>query len=144
MQTNVRVFVLEHLEEHGEEMGDCPKQKLVLSGIEQVCSTYSSLPSIGASPLICVPRAARTCCDGSETRSSMGGIISLSRVSRSIKLQKPSPKSELARNKTKQIHTWNLSCDISANFRFCILEELNKCGNHVARDHLFMHHSGNL
>jgi hypothetical protein len=51
--------------------------------------TYSSLPRIGASPLICVPRAARTCCDWSETSSSMLGITSWRRVSGSSKAQKP-------------------------------------------------------
>lgn len=51
--------------------------------------TYSCLPKIGASPLIWVPRAARTCWDGSETRSSTELMISLRSVSRSTRLQKP-------------------------------------------------------
>jgi hypothetical protein len=50
---------------------------------------YSSLPKIGAKPLICVPSAARTCCDVSDTKSSMLVMISLSKVSRSSNLQNP-------------------------------------------------------
>lgn len=51
--------------------------------------TYSSLPRIGAKPLICVPKAARTCWEVSDTKSSMLVIISLSNVSRSSSPQKP-------------------------------------------------------
>ena len=50
---------------------------------------YSSLPRIGAKPLICVPKAARTCWEVSDTKSSMLVIISLSNVSRSSSPQKP-------------------------------------------------------
>jgi hypothetical protein len=52
-------------------------------------ATYSSFPRIGASPLIWVPSAARTCCDWSDTNSSMLGITSWRRVSRSSTAQKP-------------------------------------------------------
>ena len=50
---------------------------------------YSSLPRIGASPLIWVPSAALTCCEVSETKSSMLVMISFKRVSRSSNVQKP-------------------------------------------------------
>ena len=50
---------------------------------------HSSLPRMGAKPLICVPSAALTCCDVSPTRSSMLPMISFKRISRSIKAQKP-------------------------------------------------------
>lgn len=52
-------------------------------------TAHSSLPNIGAKPLICVPRAARTCCEVSDTKSSILVMISLSKVSRSSNLQKP-------------------------------------------------------
>ena len=59
--------------------------------------THSSLPSIGASPLICVPSAARTCWEVSETKSSILVIISLSSVSLSMSLQKPASLSTYLR-----------------------------------------------
>ena len=91
MQANVRVFILEHLEEHWEKMVDCPEFMVSSCIIDSRCTsfTYSCFPRRGARPLIWVPKAARTCWDGSETRSSTVVIISLSRVSRSIKLQNP-------------------------------------------------------
>ena len=53
------------------------------------CNAHSSLPSMGARPLICVPSAARTCCDVSDTRSSTLVMISFKRVSLSSNAQNP-------------------------------------------------------
>jgi len=51
--------------------------------------TYSCLPRIGARPEICVPSAARTCCEVSDTKSSILPMISLRSVFLSTKAQKP-------------------------------------------------------
>lgn len=92
MKSNFRELVLEHLEEHGEEVVNSPTTESVsktIIGCGIGTTTYSCLPRIGANPLICVPKAARTCCELSDTRSSTLPIMSLSRVDRSTKAQNP-------------------------------------------------------
>lgn len=59
MEADIREFILEHLKEHRKEVRNRPIELSAVSPAEFV--THSSLPSIGASPLIWVPRAARTC-----------------------------------------------------------------------------------
>ena len=86
-------------------------------------SAYSSLPRIGARPLICVPRAARTCCDVSETKSSTLVIISLSRVSLSNSPQKPCSSQFVAFNETGEANlTWYLPSYSGPNLCFRILQ----------------------
>lgn len=83
-------FVLEHLEEHGQQMVDSPSSGQYLAkGDQGQLPAYSCLPKMGASPLIWVPRAARTCCEVSETKSSTELIMSLRRTFRSTSAQKP-------------------------------------------------------
>ena len=93
--------------------------------------TYSSFPRIGASPLICVPSAARTCCDESDTKSSMLPIISLSRVSRSSNLQNPveGQQGDPSNPISLLSQTWDLSSYSSADFGFGVFQELDKCRN---------------
>jgi hypothetical protein len=55
----------------------------------EIFGAYSCLPRIGARPLICVPRAARTCWELSETRSSIVVIISFRSVVLSNREQNP-------------------------------------------------------
>lgn len=50
MEADIREFILEHLKEHRKEVGNRPIILSAVSPAELV--TYSSLPSIGASPLI--------------------------------------------------------------------------------------------
>lgn len=88
MQPDLGKFVLEHLKEHGKQMVNSPTTVSFVN-IDSSVHTYSCLPRMGARPLICVPRAARTCWEVSETRSSMLGIMSLSRTDRSTRPQKP-------------------------------------------------------
>ena len=89
MQSDVRKFVFQHLEEHWEKVCDGPRKGKLRKTDVKPWMTYSSLPRIGAKPLIWVPKAARTCWEVSDTKSSMLVIISLSNVSRSSSPQKP-------------------------------------------------------
>lgn len=89
--------------------------------------TYSSLPNMGARPLICVPKAARTCWDESETRSSTLDMISFRSVSRSSKPQKPCI---IVSNDCQGVHyrhTRDLSSYGGPNFCFRIFQQLDKC-----------------
>lgn len=107
---------------------------------------HSSLPKIGAKPLICVPSAARTCCEVSDTRASMLVIISSSRVSRSSRLQKPDEISQQIVWRSSNHHklTRDLSGYSGADFSFSIFQQLDKCRDQITIDSLFIHSLCNL
>ena len=113
---------------------------------KKICISYSSLPRIGARPLICVPKAARTCWEESETKSSMLVIISLSNVSLSSSPQKP---------EKHERHLWSfmskalqLTRDLSSyggtNFCFGVLQKLHESRDQISDYCLFVHSFGNL
>ena len=101
--------------------------------------TYSSLPKIGARPLICMPRAARTCCDVSDTKSSILVIISLRRVSRSNNPQKPSEVRKNTRRSRPRLLTRYLTSYGGTNFRLRIFKQLNESWNKISCDGLVIY-----
>jgi len=102
-------------------------------------NSYSSLPRIGASPLIWVPSAARTCCDWSETSSSILGITSWRRVSRSRSAQKPMNTSAICQISLRIILTRNLPRNSTPHLRLSVLEKLHECGYQVSVDNLLIY-----
>lgn len=73
-------------------------------------------------------------------------MISLSKVSRSIRLQKPSSVliHDLVLRLLMKIDTWDLAGNGSADFGFGIFEEFNKRGDHVTGNDFFVHGFSNL
>lgn len=125
-------------------MRDCPTMMLAARMFKcLVCIPYSSLPKIGARPLICVPRAALTCCEVSDTKSSILVIISLRSVLRSSSPQNP----KIVRNATQRItngHTRYLPCNSCAYLCLTIFQQFHKGGHEVTGDRLVIYSLGDL
>ena len=74
-------------------------------------------------------------------------MISLSSVSRSIKLQNPNHVVSLYLDviaKGHEKHTRNLASNRSADLSLGILQELDEGGDHIACNNLLVHGLGNL
>ncbi len=87
----------------------------------------ASLPSKGARPEICMPSAARTCCELSPARSRTHGIKRARMMSWSTSLAKP-----------------DLTSTCCANLGLVVLEEVDESHDKLVTDHILTHSRSQL
>lgn len=71
-------------------------------------------------------------------------MISLSNVSRSIRLQKPIPESAVEIVTRCGANTWDLAGNSGADFSFRVFQKLNKRRDHVTSDNFVVDGLGDL